>query len=43
VISDISDIGFIGFFVLMLSTGIALLLRSSKVGGVTQASAQAPT
>jgi hypothetical protein len=43
VISGISSIGFVGFFVFMLSMGIALLLRRSKVDGVTQASAQAPS
>jgi hypothetical protein len=40
VIASISNIGFIGFFVFMLSMGIALLRRRSKVDEVTQASAQ---
>jgi XapX domain-containing protein len=39
VIAGISSIGFIGFFVFMLSMGIALLRRRSKVDGATQASA----
>ena len=43
VISGISSIGFIGFFVFMLSMGIALLRRRSRVDGATQASAQAPS
>ena len=43
VISGISNIGFLGFFVFMLSMGIALLRRRSKVDEVTQASAQAPS
>jgi hypothetical protein len=43
VISGISSIGFVDFFVFMLSMGIALLLGRSKVDGVTQASAQAPS
>jgi len=34
---------FIGFFVFMLSIGIALLRRRSKVDGATQASAQTPS
>ena len=38
VIASISNIGFIGFFVFMLSMGIALLRRRSKVDGLTQAS-----
>jgi hypothetical protein len=42
VISGISSIGFIGFFVFMLSMGIALLRRRSKVDEATQASAQTP-
>jgi XapX domain-containing protein len=40
VIAGISSIGFIGFFVFMLSMGIALLRRRSRVDGVTPASAQ---
>src|SRR5829696_9447882 len=40
VIASISNIGFIGFFVFMLSMGIALLRRRSAVNGVTQASAK---
>jgi hypothetical protein len=40
VIASISNIGFIGFFVFMLSMGIALLRRRSPVNGVTQASAK---
>jgi hypothetical protein len=43
VISTISNIGFIGFFVFMLSMGIALLRRRSQVHEFTQASAQAPS
>jgi hypothetical protein len=38
----ISGISSIGFFVFMLSMGIALLRRRSKVDEVTQASAQTP-
>jgi hypothetical protein len=37
VIASISNIGFIGFFVFMLSMGIALLRRRSRVDGATQA------
>jgi hypothetical protein len=40
VISGISSIGYIGFFVFMLSMGIALLRRRSKVDEVSQPSAQ---
>jgi hypothetical protein len=40
VIASISNIGFIGFFVFMLSMGIALLWRRSRVDDVTQASPQ---
>jgi hypothetical protein len=43
VIATISNIGFIGFFVFMLSMGIALLRRRPKVDEVSQASAQAPS
>jgi hypothetical protein len=43
VIASISNIGFLGFFVFMLSMGIALLRRRSKVDEATQTSAQAPT
>jgi hypothetical protein len=43
VISSISNIGFIGFFVFMLSMGIALLRRRSQPDEATQASAQAPS
>ena len=43
VISSVSNIGFIGFFIFMLSMGIALLRRRSKADEATQASAQAPT
>src|SRR5512133_2665356 len=43
VISGIASIGFIGFFVFMLSMGIALLRRRSKVDEVSQASAQTPS
>jgi len=38
VMSAISSIGFIAFFVSMLSMGIALLRRRSKVEQATQAS-----
>ena len=37
---DISDIGFIGFFVFMLGMSIALLRRRSRVDESSQASAQ---
>ena len=40
VIAGISSIGFIGFFVFMLSMGIALLRRRSRVDETTQTSAQ---
>jgi hypothetical protein len=40
VIASISNIGFIGFFVFMLSMGIALLWRRSRVDEVSQASPQ---
>jgi hypothetical protein len=40
VLAGISSIGFIGFFVFMLSMGIALLRRRSKVDETTQAAAQ---
>jgi hypothetical protein len=43
VIASISNIGFIGFFVFMLSMCIALLRRRSKVDRATQPSAQAPS
>jgi hypothetical protein len=43
VISGISSTGFIGFFVFMLSMGIAVLRRRSKVDGVGLASAQIPS
>jgi hypothetical protein len=43
VIASISNIGFIGFFVFMLTMGIALLRRRSKIDEATQASAQAPS
>jgi hypothetical protein len=43
VIAGISNIGFIGLFVFMLSMGIALLRRRSRVDEVTQTSAQAPS
>ena len=39
IISAITTIGFIGFFVFMLSIGIALLRRRSQVDGVTPATA----
>ena len=39
VISGISTVGFIGFFIFMLSMGIALLRRRSRVDGATQTSA----
>jgi hypothetical protein len=42
-ISSISNIGLLGFFVFMLSMVIALLRRRSKVDEATQTSAQAPT
>jgi hypothetical protein len=42
VIASISNIGFIAFFVFMLSMGIAMLRRLSKVDEATQASAPAP-
>jgi hypothetical protein len=38
VISGIANIGFIGFFVFMLSMGVALLGRRTRVEGSTQAS-----
>jgi Domain of unknown function (DUF4386) len=38
VIEGISSIGFIGFFVFMLSMGVALLRRRTRVEGSTQAS-----
>jgi XapX domain-containing protein len=41
--SVISGISSIGFFVFMLSMGIALLRRRSKLDKATQASAQAPS
>jgi hypothetical protein len=40
VIASISNIGFIGFFAFMLTMGIALLRRRSRVDEATQASAQ---
>jgi hypothetical protein len=43
VIASISNIGFIGFFVFMLSMGIALLRHRSQLDGATQASVQAPS
>jgi hypothetical protein len=43
IISAITSIGFIGFFVFMLSVGIALLRRRIRRDGVTQVSAQAPS
>ena len=43
VIASISNIGFIGFFAFMLTMGIALLRRRSKIDEATQTSAQAPT
>jgi hypothetical protein len=43
VIASISNIGFICFFVFMLSMGIALLRRRSELDEVTRASAQAPS
>jgi hypothetical protein len=43
VIASISNIGFIAFFVFMLSMGIALLRRRSQPDEATQASAQAPS
>ena len=42
-VASTSNIGFIGFFVFMLSMGIALLRRRSKVDPATQPSAQAPS
>jgi hypothetical protein len=42
VMSAISSIGFIAFFVFMLRMGIALLRRRSKVEQATQASMPAP-
>jgi hypothetical protein len=41
VIASVANIGFIGFFVFMLSMGIALLRRRSQLDKATQASAQA--
>jgi hypothetical protein len=43
VIASISNIDFIGLFVLILSMGIALLRRRSQLDKATQASAQAPS
>jgi hypothetical protein len=43
VIANISSIGFIGFFVFMLSMGIALLRRRSKIDELSQASTQTPS
>ena len=43
VIASISNIGFIGFFVLMLTMGIALLRRRSKIDEATQAPTQTPS
>jgi hypothetical protein len=42
VISGITTIGFLAFFVFMLSMGITLLRRRPKVDAATQASTQAP-
>jgi hypothetical protein len=42
VIAGISSLGFIGFFVFMLSMGVALLRRRPTVEGLTEASAQRP-
>jgi hypothetical protein len=41
--SVVSAVSSIGFFVFMLSMGIALFRRRSKVDGITQAPAQTPT
>ena len=43
VIAAISNIGFIGFFVFMLSMSIGLLRRRSQLDEATQASTQAPS
>jgi hypothetical protein len=43
VIASISNIGFIGFFVFMLTMGIALLRRRSKIDEATQAPTQTPS
>jgi hypothetical protein len=42
VIASISNIGFIGFFVFMLSMGIALLWHRSQPDEATQVSTQSP-
>jgi hypothetical protein len=43
VTASISNIGFIGFFVFMLTMGIALLRRRSKIDEATQAPTQTPS
>ena len=43
VIASISNIGFLGFFVFMLTMGIALLRRRSKIDEATQTSTQTPS
>jgi hypothetical protein len=43
VIASISNIGFIGFFVFMLTMGIAQLRRRSKTDELTQAATQTPS
>ena len=43
VIASISNIGFIGFFVFMLTMGIALLRRRPHIDEATQASTQTPS
>ena len=43
VIASISNIGFIGFFVFMLTMGIALLRGRSKIDELNQASTQTPS
>jgi hypothetical protein len=43
VIASIFNIGFIGFFVFMLTMGIALLRRRSKADQATQATTQTPS
>ena len=43
VIASISNIGFIGFFVFLLTMGIALLRRRSNIDQATQASTQTPS
>jgi hypothetical protein len=43
VIASISNIGFIGFFAFMLSMGIALLRRRTKIDELNPASTQTPS